>query len=107
MKISRIVLWLTSIIVGIAEVLIALRVVLKLFGASDSATFVRWVYETTAPLLRPFNGMFPTPKIDGIFIVEFSALFALVVYAIVGYILNEIVSELDYRSEKREKRTGR
>lgn len=92
-----IALFLRSLVNGIislVEILISLRIILKLFGASTTAPFVRWVYETTAPLLEPFLGMFPSPNLTGGFVLEFSAIFGLLVYAFIGYALLEIVTIL-------------
>lgn len=79
---------------GLVELLISLRIILKLFGASTAAPFVQWVYETTAPLLQPFLGMFPSPNLTGGFVLEFSAIFGLMVYAFIGYLLLEVLDVL-------------
>jgi hypothetical protein len=79
-----------TILVGFTEGIISLRIILKLLGASPAAPFVRWVYETSKPLLYPFEGMFPSTQAAGIpFTLEFSALFALFIYISIGYILQE------------------
>ena len=57
---KRYIFTLSDIIIGIIEFLLSLRILLKLLGASPKAPFVVWVYETTRPLLAPFEGMFPT-----------------------------------------------
>jgi uncharacterized protein YggT (Ycf19 family) len=85
---------LINFILNLIEGLLMLRIILKLFGASTRAPFVTWVYETTQPLLGPFLGMFPSPLLTGGFIIEFSSLFALIVYAFVGYLAVELVNTL-------------
>jgi hypothetical protein len=92
--IAVIILPLVDLILTIVEGLISLRVILKLFGAFSGAPFVSWVYETTNPLLQPFTGMFPSPRVDGRFVIEFSALFALVIYATAGYLISALVEQL-------------
>lgn len=92
--IAPLVLILIDFVISIVEGLIGLRVILKLFGAFSGAPFVNWVYETTNPLLQPFSGMFPSPRIEGRFVIEFSALFALIIYALAGYLLTAFVREL-------------
>lgn len=81
---------LTNLILGIIEFLLGFRIVLKLFGASAGAPFVKWVYETTQPLLAPFIGAFPSPRVEGGIIIEFSSLFALIVFAFIGYLIDNI-----------------
>lgn len=98
---------LIQAVVGIIESLISLRVLLKFLGANQVAPFVRWVYETTQPLLRPFEGMFPTPRVEGGFVLEFSALFAIVAYAIAGYLLIEIIGLFETGMGQMERKTGK
>ncbi len=93
---ARAVLFLIEFIFGVVEFFIALRVLLKLLGASPQAPFVAWVYDTSQPLLAPFSGMFPAAPLQGRFVLEFSALFGLVVYAIVAYMISEIVRIVSY-----------
>lgn len=89
------VVFILNLIVGVVETLLSLRLVLKLFGASPQAPFVTWIYETSAPLLTPFANIFPSPRIEGLFILEIPTLFALGVYAFIGYFLIELVANLD------------
>ena len=83
--------YLINIIIGIAQFFLGLRVILKLFGASSTAPFVQWVYNTSQSLLYPFEGIFPTTTLDGRFIIEFSALFAFIIYTLVGYFLSQLL----------------
>ena len=83
--------YLINIIIGIAQFFLGLRVILKLFGASSTAPFVQWVYHTSQSLLYPFEGIFPTTTLDGRFIIEFSALFAFIIYTLVGYFLSQLL----------------
>ncbi len=77
----------------VVSTLLTLRFVLKLFGANQSNTFVRWAYESSAEILGPFRGIFPAPNLDG-FVIEFSTLFALVIYGIVGMIVLYFIDTL-------------
>lgn len=91
------ILWLIYLIMGFIEILIGLRIILKLFGANASASFVHWVYETSSPLLQPFIGAFPAPVIDGRYVIEFSAMFALIVYALIAYLISQLIYYLTAR----------
>ena len=48
-------------VVGFIDTLIAIRFVLKLFGANP-APFVRFIYDVTWPLVAPFHGIFNTSQ---------------------------------------------
>lgn len=82
--IGRFIAGLINFFVAIAEIFLGLRVVLRLFGANSSNTFVQWIYDSSDVLLQPFRGIFPTAQINANSVVDFSALFAMLVYALVG-----------------------
>lgn len=71
-------------IVGFVDVLIAIRFVLKLFGANVGAPFVRFMYDVTWPLVAPFHGIFNTTQ-EGRSILEPESLVALAIYALIGW----------------------
>lgn len=98
---QRFSLTLINLLFSLVEFLIGLRILLKLFGAYTGAPFVRWIYETTQPLLYPFIGMFPSPRLTGGFVIEFSAVFAMIAYALVAYIIEEAIETMTYREEMR------
>ena len=93
---QRYILTLTDTVIGILEFLISLRILLKLLGASTAAPFVNWVYETSRPLLTPFEGMFPSSTLIGGMTLEASALFALLVYAFLGFLLESAIHQLSH-----------
>jgi hypothetical protein len=100
---SVLLIRLINIIFGIIESLIGLRVLLKLLGANPSAAFVQWVYQTSIILLDPFKGMFPSPMLKGRFILEFSALFALIIYGLIGYFLVKLVMLVETAIKRKNK----
>ncbi|GAB4941271.1 hypothetical protein MAHJHV49_07020 [Mycobacterium avium subsp. hominissuis] len=101
MKMTLILSSFINFLFGLIEGLLMVRVVLKLFGANAAAPFVHWTYGVTAPLLAPFQGAFPAPVLDGVFVIEFTALFAILVYALGAYLLQELVAYTDAWSTRR------
>lgn len=92
--VKRYIVALTDTIIGIIEFLLSIRLLLKLLGASTKAPFVMWVYETTKPLLTPFEGMFPTSTLPTGLVLEMSTLFALMTYAFIGFLLESAIYQL-------------
>lgn len=88
---AGLILTMLNLLIALAEAAIGLRLLLKLMGASTAAPFVRWVYDTSAPLVSPFQGMFPASSLSGPFTIEFSAIFALFAYMFLGYIIQEAI----------------
>lgn len=86
-----------KVIVGLTQFFLGFQFLLRLFGANVQAPFVRWIYETAAPLLHPFEGMFPPTRIDG-YIFDFTTLFALFVYMFFGYLVMELIDYVEHRS---------
>ena len=79
------------LLLGIVEVLIITRVVLKLLAANSGAGFARLVYGVSTPLVAPFQGIFPTPA-SNTNILELSSLVAIAVYALVAWGIVQIVN---------------
>src|SRR5450756_134441 len=68
---------------GVIEVLIAIRFVLKLLGASASAAFVQLIYGVSGVFMAPFIAIFKTQRVEGS-TFELSALVAIAIYALVA-----------------------
>jgi hypothetical protein len=93
----------TNVIYGVfalVEIILGLRLVLKLFGANASNAFVNWVYETSAAILDPFRGIFPTQVFQSQFVLEFSTIFAMVLYAIIAMVLVWLVTAITLPLER-------
>lgn len=71
-------------ILGIIEVLLAFRVVLKLLGANTQSGFTSFVYGISDPLALPFAGILGITGISDM-VLEWSTLIAMAVYAVVAY----------------------
>ncbi|OGG05845.1 hypothetical protein A2872_03095 [Candidatus Gottesmanbacteria bacterium RIFCSPHIGHO2_01_FULL_42_12] len=69
---------------GVVEVLLFFRFSLKLLAANSGSPFVSWVYSLSAPLVRPFLGIFPVVATGGL-VFEQSTLLAMAVYAVIAY----------------------
>ena len=85
-----IVVMILNIIFYLIEALLLLRFVLILFSANLSAPFARWVFDKSQVFLAPFGNIFPRIDVAG-FDVDFTVLFALLVYAIVGQLIISLV----------------
>lgn len=75
---------------GILEGLILLRVFLKLIAANPANPFARFIYGLTDLFLWPFFGLTITPSAEGI-VLEIPSLIALIVYALIGWVIVRLV----------------
>lgn len=85
---------LVNVVIAAVEILLILRFVLKLLGANPSAELVSWIYSVTQPLVNPFVTVFPNPALRGPYELEFTTLFAIFVYAFVGFLAQEVVRRI-------------
>jgi uncharacterized protein YggT (Ycf19 family) len=77
-------------ILGIVEVLLAIRVVMKLLDANPGAAFTAFMYSITDPLVAFFQGVFPEPQSNGS-MLELSALLAMAVYALLAWAIVRVI----------------
>ncbi len=87
MNIKYLTTGLLNIFLGLVEGFLAIRFILKLFGANAANGFVSWIYEMSGALLDPFREIFPTKVFQSTFVIEFSTIFAMVVYAIIAVLV--------------------
>ncbi len=70
-------------ILGFIEVLLTFRIVLKALGANKGSGFTSFIYSLTGPLALPFRGILGE-SIDGGSLIEWSSMFAVVVYLVIA-----------------------
>jgi len=81
---------------GILEALIALRIGLKLIAANPGSPIVALIYGITDIFLFPFAGMTATPAAGGM-VLEISSFFAMLIYALIAWVVERIVWVIFYR----------
>jgi YggT family protein len=75
---------------GILEGLLGIRFILSLLGANPDAGFAQFIYGITQPFIAPFVGLFGTPSFGGS-VFEWNALVALLIYALLAWVLVKVV----------------
>ena len=71
------------------EILLALRLVLKLFGANVTHSFTQFIYVLSYPLVSPFMDYLHSIKFNNA-VMEISTLFTMTLYAACIWLLFEI-----------------
>lgn len=85
--------------VGALELLLGLRFILRLFSANQSAPFVTWIYSSSQIFLSPFKDIFPTTVLDQNFVIEFTTIFAIIVYAVASYLVCQFLFSVERHFE--------
>ena len=85
-RLTQLIYW----VLGLVEGLILVRMILKVLGANPAAGFAEFIYGITAPLVAPFVGLFSNPSYQTS-VLELSSIVALIVYALVAWLLAKLV----------------
>lgn len=91
---NRVFTWkftqLVWLLFGMLEALIGMRVFLRLIAANPSNPFAQLVYDLSYVFVWPFLGLTRTPSAGGA-ALEVSSLIAMFVYALVGWVIVQLV----------------
>lgn len=84
-----------SFLVGLLEILLILRFILRLSGANTQNSFAQFVYNISEPFIAPFSTLFVSPVTGGgANIFDLNVLVAIVVYALLGWLAIALVQFL-------------
>ena len=97
------ILWLMF---GALEGLLGLRLILKLLAANPSNPFAQLIYGLSDLFVWPFIGLTITPSAAGI-VVEIHTIIAMVVYAILAWLVISLIQVLLFRRRERFVRVER
>lgn len=81
---------------GTLDVLIALRIGLKLMGANPESPIAVLIYGFTSLFLIPFEGLTGSPT-SGNLVFEVSSLYAIGIYALIAVVIERLVWLVFYR----------
>ncbi len=83
-----------SFVLGIVELLLFVRIVLIFFGANPTAEFTSLIYGWSAPLVAPFQGVFPNAITIAGGVLDVAAVLAMIVYAIAARVAEAVLHML-------------
>jgi uncharacterized protein YggT (Ycf19 family) len=78
-----------TLIFSVLEVLLLIRFTLKLLGANIGQPLVAGLYGITEPLVRPFQGIFPEPRVP--VVLDIAALMAILFLFLVAALIVALV----------------
>lgn len=85
-KVTQIIGLMFSFLIG----LIALRVILRLIAANPASPFAGFIYSLTDLFLWPFFGLTTEPGVGGM-VLEIPSLVAMLVYALIGWLIVRVI----------------
>jgi uncharacterized membrane protein len=81
---------ITYFAVGIVELLLLVRVILALLGASPANGFANFIYGLSYPFVALFANLLQNPTL-GTGVLEITTLIAMLVWGIVGWLLGRLI----------------
>lgn len=87
-----------KIVTSIIIVFLGLRLILKLFGASSDIAVVSWIYNASHYFISFLDKIFTNPQFAGRFIVDLAALFGIIIYGFIAYLITELLESIIYRA---------
>jgi hypothetical protein len=99
----------TYLVFGIIEGLLAIRLVLKLLGANPLAGFSNFIYGVSDFFMAPFRNLLPavgTGSSSGA-VLETSVVIAIIVYALIGWMLARLIEIMFFRNVTVSRRSTR
>jgi uncharacterized protein YggT (Ycf19 family) len=97
LRVAKVIVWIVYLFVLVALILLLIAFFLRLFGADPSAGFTDWIYRSVDEIMEPFRGIFPSEQLTDRSVLDFSLLFAVIVYAIFALIVHGIVDWVSNR----------
>ncbi|WP_353826665.1 YggT family protein [Agromyces sp. SYSU T0242] len=104
LRVLQVGVWILYIWVLIGVIALLLRVFLLLFAANPDAGFAAFVYRVSDAYLHPFRDIFPTRDLGDGGYLDISAIFAIIVYALIAGGVGAAVAAIGRRIERAERR---
>lgn len=77
---------------GFIEVIIGLRVGLKLLGADPANTFTAFIYDLSYPFVAPFFGIVEEPQAASGGVLEVGSIIAMLIYLLAAWGLTKLIT---------------
>lgn len=97
-------------LLGLVEIILALRFVLHLLAANAGAGFTQFIYAVSLPFVAPFQAVFPASGAQG-FVFEWTTLLAMAVYWLLAWgiikllVMGRPVSKVEAHQELKQQDT--
>ena len=76
---------------GVLELLLAVRVILHLMGVNAGNGFANFIYVLSAPFVALFASLLQNPVLSPTAVLEVTTIIAMIVYAIVAWLVGRLV----------------
>ena len=76
---------------GALELLLAVRVIFQLIGVNAANGFASFIYGLSAPFVALFASLMQNPTMGGAGVLEVTTLIAMVVYAILAWLVGRLI----------------
>ena len=91
LRVAKVVVWIIYLFVLTALVILLIAFFLRLFGANTGNSFTDWIYRSADRIMEPFRGIFPTKELGTKSVLDYSLLFAVIMYTIFALVAHWVV----------------
>ena len=91
LRVAKVIVWIIYLFVLAALIILLIAFFLRLFGANTGNSFTDWIYRSADRIMEPFRGIFPTKQLDSKSVLDYSLLFAVIMYAIFALVAHWVV----------------
>jgi len=95
-----------ALVFTVLEVLLLIRFTLKLLGANALAGFASFIYGVTDFFMAPLHNLLPTVG-SSTSVLETSVVIAIIVYALIGWVLARLIAIMFFRNVMVSRRSSR
>jgi len=82
---------ITYFLFGILELLLAVRVILRLVGANAENGFANFIYGLSAPFVALFASLLKNPALTTTAVLEVTTIIAMIVYAMLAWLVGRLI----------------
>ena len=98
---------LIYLVFGIIDGLLLIRLVLKLLAANPLAGFSKFIFGLTDVFMAPFHNLLPVVGDNSGAVLEISVVVAMIVYALIGWMLARLIAIMFFRNVTVARRSSR
>lgn len=96
--IGKIIAYAMYIWVIFGIIMLSIRVFLLAFSANPTTPFVNFIYTTSQNFLNPFREIFPPKPVGSTGYLDVAALFAIIIYALIGWGFKALIDFVQAKS---------
>lgn len=102
LTVLKAITWVIYMLASAAELFLTFMFFLQLFGANPNQAFVAFIYRWGSWFARPFQGIIAPTPLGGIAFINWNAIVAFAVYAVLAWLVSMAMGAVRRRLHKEQ-----